>query len=314
MDYRALPERVEVDVLEPSDQHVDDDRAGDRAEQQPRRPAGGDAEPVDQRPGDELLRAEHLVLLRPPRSARKPGPRQLRPPQRRLACLPSPRCSYRRERVAAQPAADVPAGEGEEGRRDQQHGGERVHASGRAAPPRAPRSSRRSSPPSGRAGSAKKIRPSSGFGEKATEPVTIASMIASPRARAVASTAAATIAGRAARTLDRPQRAEAVDAERDGPVAPVAAAPPRSASTTIAIMIGVIITVRIRIPTPTLDPLSAMTPATDSFGAVGDDVVADEGDDHEDPDQPVDHRRHRGQQPHHRLEHPADRARARTRR
>ena len=54
---------------------------------------------------------------------------------------------------------------------------------------------------SGRAGSTKKMTPSSGFGAKPTEPVTIESMIASPSARAVASTAAATIAGRAARTL-----------------------------------------------------------------------------------------------------------------
>ena len=76
-------------------------------------------------------------------------------------------------------------------------------------------------------------------------------MIASPSARAVASTAAATIAGRAART-------EIVHIARQR-LTPSAAAPSvqprgtaRSASTMIAIMIGVIITVRIRTPTSRL--------------------------------------------------------------
>ena len=97
---------------------------------------------------------------------------------------------------------------------------------------------------SGRVGSKKKVRPSSGFGAKPTEPETIESMIASPSARAVASTAAAMIAGRAART-------EIVHITRQR-LTPSAAAPSvqtrgtaRSASTMIAIMIGVIITVRI---------------------------------------------------------------------
>ena len=75
-------------------------------------------------------------------------------------------------------------------------------------------------------------------------PDTIESMIASPSARAVASTAAAMIAGRTART-------EIVHITRQR-LTPSAAAPSvhergteRSASTMIAIMIGVIITVRI---------------------------------------------------------------------
>ena len=53
---------------------------------------------------------------------------------------------------------------------------------------------------SGREGSTKKISPSAGFGAKPTEPETIASITASPIARAVASTVPATIAGRAVRT------------------------------------------------------------------------------------------------------------------
>ncbi len=106
--------------------------------------------------------------------------------------------------------------------------------------------------------------PSIGFGAKLAEPATIESMIASPRARAVASTAAATIAGRAVRTT-------IVQVTRQR-LTPSAAAPSvqlrgtaRSASTTIAIMIGTIITVRIRIPTPRLEPSSWTTLATDSL-------------------------------------------------
>ena len=106
--------------------------------------------------------------------------------------------------------------------------------------------------------------PSSGFGAKPTEPVTIESMIASPRARAVASTAAATIAGRAARTVTvHIARHRLTPSEIEPSRHPTGTA--RSASTTIAIMIGVIITVRIRIPTPTLAPFRAITPATEFF-------------------------------------------------
>ena len=111
---------------------------------------------------------------------------------------------------------------------------------------------------SGRAGSKKNVMPSSGFGAKPTEPATIESMIASPSARAVASTAAATIAGRAART-------EIVHIARQR-LTPSAAAPSvqprgtaRSASTMIAIMIGVIITVSTAAPTSRLVPSSCTT-------------------------------------------------------
>ena len=60
----------------------------------------------------------------------------------------------------------------------------------------------------------------------------------------------------------------------------------------IAIMIGVIITVRIRTrdEQPGAVELDRRT-ATDSLRACGDEVVADERDEHEDPDQAVDDRR-----------------------
>jgi hypothetical protein len=108
------------------------------------------------------------------------------------------------------------------------------------------------------------VVPSSGFGANAADPDTIESMIASPSARAVASTAAATIAGRAARTTT-------VHMTRQR-FTPSAAAPSahergtaRSASTMIAIMIGVIITVRIRTARVTFAPESWTTKITDSF-------------------------------------------------
>ena len=116
------------------------------------------------------------------------------------------------------------------------------------------------------------------MGEKPTDPVTIESMIASPRARAVARTAAATIAGRAARTVTvHIARQRLMPSDSAPSVQPLGTA--RSASTTIAIMIGVIITVRIRIPTPMLGPVRLMTPATEARHFSLDDVVVDERDD-----------------------------------
>ena len=56
----------------------------------------------------------------------------------------------------------------------------------------------------------------------------------------------------------------------------------------IAIMIGVIITVRISDADEQLVPSSWTRSATDSFVACADQVVADERHEHEDPDQPVD--------------------------
>ena len=86
------------------------------------------------------------------------------------------------------------------------------------------------------------------------EPETIASMIASPSARAVASTTPAAIAGRAVRTpifhivrqRFTPSAAEPSIHER-GTL--------RSASALIAIMIGTIITVRISVASSSPPPL-----------------------------------------------------------
>ena len=63
-----------------------------------------------------------------------------------------------------------------------------------------------------------------------------------------------------------------------------------------------------------LAPSSWTTYATDSLRSSADQVLGDPRHDHEDPDQAVDDRRHRGQQPHDRLEHAAQPRRARTRR
>ena len=138
------------------------------------------------------------------------------------------------------------AGQREEHAGDEQDRGEGEERLRRTGTTERPSTFSTSAEASGRVGSKRKVRPSIGLGAKLAEPATIESMIASPSARAVASTAAATIAGRAVRT-------EIVHITRQR-LAPSAAAPSvqlrgtaRSASTTIAIMIGTIITVRIRI-------------------------------------------------------------------
>ena len=135
-------------------------------------------------------------------------------------------------------------------------------------------------------------------------PVTIESMIASPSARAAASTAAATIAGRAARTpIVHSARAR---------LTPSAAAP----------------SVQTAAPSQRVDDdrdhdrrdhhrqhedpdadarAVELDHVLDRFLALlGDEVVVEERDEDEDPDQPVDDRRHRGEQPHDRLEDPPD--------
>jgi len=113
----------------------------------------------------------------------------------------------------------------------------------------------------GRTGSNRKVMPSSGLAEKPRPPETMASMIASPSARAVASTVAATIAGRAVRNDTRTivrQRLtpSAIDPSRQA-IGTEASAPAISAT-----MIGVIITARITVATaapasaePTMDEL-----------------------------------------------------------
>ena len=75
---------------------------------------------------------------------------------------------------------------------------------------------------SGRSGSKMKVRPSAGFGAKPLEPETIESMIASPSARAQASTAAGDDRRPRGAHRHRPHRAPAVDAQRDGALLPAA--------------------------------------------------------------------------------------------
>src|SRR6202022_4158338 len=93
----------------------------------------------------------------------------------------------------------------------------------------------------------RKVTPSSGLAEKARPPETIASITASPSARAVASTVAAAIAGRAVRRETRPMVRQRFT--------PRAADPSRQAIGTearalvlIATIIGVIITIRMIVP------------------------------------------------------------------
>ena len=200
-------QHVELQELEPANQHVDDDRAGDQAQPDAGDPGERDADPVEEAPGLARL-ARRRVGRRGSGRGRGPVAPACSSPTRpgRETGARGERRSSARDRAgvipcAAKHAAHVPAGEREEGAGDQQDRREGVDRLRRTAPPRAPRRCRRSVAASGRAGSRKKRKPSSGFGEKPTDPVTIESMIASPSARAVASTAAATIAGLAARTL-----------------------------------------------------------------------------------------------------------------
>jgi len=115
-----------------------------------------------------------------------------------------------------------------------------------------------------RSGSKKNTTPSTGFGLNVLPPETIWIITASPSARALASTPAATIAGRIARSVT-------ASTARSG-FSPSATAPSRqdggteaSASQIRAIMIGVIITVRITAVTPSPAPVSCTTFWTDCF-------------------------------------------------
>src|SRR6185437_9020509 len=119
---------------------------------------------------------------------------------------------------------------------------------------------------SGLTGSKKKVTPSSGFGEKPREPLTIESMIDSPKARAVASTAAATIAGRAVRSETRHVVRQRLTPSAAEPSVHEAGTVSK-ALTTIATMIGTIMTVRIRIATLRLAPVSCTTYTTEDTPA-----------------------------------------------
>ncbi len=120
---------------------------------------------------------------------------------------------------------------------------------------------------SGWIGSNKNVSPSSGLGAHGRPPPSIASMIASPSARAVPSTVADTIAGRAARTDTRH-----VVRQR---LTPSAIEPSRHAGGTAAsapavsaIMIGRIITVSTSVAVSRFSPLSCTTYSTDSLRPV----------------------------------------------
>src|SRR3984957_8665140 len=119
----------------------------------------------------------------------------------------------------------------------------------------------------GLTGSKKTLTPPRGLGEKPREPLTIESMIDSPKALAVASIAAATIAGRAVRSETRqvvrqrftPSAAEP-SVHEVGTVS--------KALTTIATMIGTIMIVRIRMATLRLAPVNCTTYSTERLRPV----------------------------------------------
>src|SRR5580693_6062568 len=101
---------------------------------------------------------------------------------------------------------------------------------------------------SGLTGSKKNVRPSSGLGANPRDPDTIESMIDSPSALAVASTAAATIAGRTVRNDTRRCVRQRLTPSAAVPSI-LALGTDSSAPTMIATMIGRIITVRINVAT-----------------------------------------------------------------
>src|SRR5712671_3564708 len=106
----------------------------------------------------------------------------------------------------------------------------------------------------GREGSKKKIDPSNGFGANPTPPETIASITASPSARAVASTVPATIAGRALRTaIFQKVRQRLIPIASEPSIQPLRT--DRRPSLKIEIISGAIITVSTRTPAARLNPL-----------------------------------------------------------
>ena len=111
-------------------------------------------------------------------------------------------------------------------------------------------------------GSKKNVNPSSGLGAKPRDPDTIESMIDSPSALAVASTAAATIAGLAVRSDTRQVVRQRLTPSAADPSVH-ARGTVSSALTMIATMIGTIITVRIKVATVRFAPVSCTTYSTE---------------------------------------------------
>ena len=166
---------------------------------------------------------------------------------------------------------------------------------------------------SGLEGSTRKISPSKGFGEKPTPPETIASMIASPIARAVAITVPATRAGRAVRTaIIQKVRQRLMPAASD-PSSQLLRTAFRP-SLKIAIISGAIITVRITTAADQAVAVQGDDVGDGGLARLGDQVVADERDQHQHADQAVDDRGNARQQPDDRLEDVRASTRARTRR
>ena len=79
-----------------------------------------------------------------------------------------------------------------------------------------------------------------------------------------------------------------------------------SALALIATMIGRIITVRITVARREVRAIELHDEDHRLLARVAEQVFVDPGRDHEDSDQPVDHRGHAGEQPDHRIERPAD--------
>ena len=142
---------------------------------------------------------------------------------------------------------------------------------------------------------------------------TIASITASPSARAVASTVPATSAGRAVRTpIFQNVRQRLMPRPSEPSSQPRGTA--RRPSTKTATISGAIIKAEDQHARE-----QAVAAQRDDVGdraarLVADDVLADERHEHEHAEQAQDHRRHAGQQPHDRLEDAPDPAPARTRR
>ena len=248
--------RLGLQLLRALDSHVEDDRRGRSRQREAGGPAaargrcgrraasGGAVASARASPGGGAAGGAAVRAHADPRTAQRPARR------------PSRRATGQRWRRAAPPRTR--------------------RASGRTARPRGPRRSRRSSAASGRDGSKKKVMPSSGLGAKLD------------RARdhrehdRLAERAGGREHGRRRRS-PAARRARAIVHITRQRLTPSAAAPSvhergtaRSASTMIAIMIGMIITVRISAATSRLAP-SSWTRRRPIPCARADQVVADEG-------------------------------------
>ena len=177
----------------PAHEHVDHDRAGDQAEADAGDPAS--QSPTRSRNGQVDVDS----CSRTPGASR----RSIRSPLRTsssAALPPSRRATGTSPRPAAPPRTRT--------------------ASRRTAPPTARRRCRRSWPRAAASARGRRSGRRAGWARSPTDPETIESMIASPSARAVASTAAAMIAGRTARTETVHITRQRLTPERRGALGP----------------------------------------------------------------------------------------------